>query len=290
MESLPDPSDPLVRRPPGAAHSRGFELEGESERLTRLIPGLWASRDLIAILARKDFFVRYRRVTFGLLWAVALPVLQAVVLAFVVSRVVTFSELHPYTVYVLAGTTVWSFFSTAVSTGSTSIVDGSAMSTKIYFPRLVFPIVSVVANAYALVLGTAVLVVFVLGFGPGVHLRLLWLLPGMALAVVLVTAWSAVLSAVHVYFRDVRYLVQAALLAWFYVTPVFYPLDRMGRARSFLVANPATGLVELYHKATVGPSHQWTTAVVWTVGWSAGLMVLALVLHRRYDRVFADLI
>ena len=273
-----------------AVREHGFELIGEPERLTRLLTGVWSSRDLIAILARKDFFVRYRRATFGLLWAVALPVFQAAVLAFVVSRVVKFPELHPFTVYVLAGTTVWGFFATAVSAGATSIVDNSAISTKIYFPRMVFPIVSVVANAYALFLGTAVLVVFAAALGPGVHLRVLWLVPGMALAVLLAFGVSAVLSAVHVYFRDIRYLVQAALLAWFYVTPVFYPLDRLGRARGFLLANPATGLVELYHRATVGPSHHWPAAVAWTVAWSAALVAIALLLHRRYDRVFTDLI
>ena len=290
MTSLPDSDDAAGMSGPGVSRDRGFELVGEQERLTLLLPALWDSRDLIAILARKDFFVRYRRATFGLLWAVALPVFQAAVLAFVVSRVVKFSELHPFTVYVLAGTTAWGFFSTAVSAGATSIVDNSAISTKIYFPRLVFPIVSVVANAYALVLGTAVLVIFALVLGPGVHAQMLWLFPAMALGIVLAFGVSAVLSAVHVYFRDVRYLVQAALLAWFYVTPIFYPLDRLGRARRFLLANPATGLVELYHKATVGPSHQWVAAVLWTLGWSVALVVAALLLHRRYDRVFTDLI
>src|SRR3954451_13382522 len=117
------------------AFSDGFRLDSRPAPLSRLLASTWRSGQLISILARKDFYVRYRRATFGLLWAAALPLLQAVALAFVVSRFATFETGSRYWVFVLAGTVAWSTFSAIVGAGSTAIVDGASLSTKIYFPR-----------------------------------------------------------------------------------------------------------------------------------------------------------
>jgi lipopolysaccharide transport system permease protein len=126
----------------------GFSLDGRPTPLRTIVSATLQSRELITILARKDFYVRYRRATFGLLWAAALPLLQALVLAYVVSRFATFETRQHYAVFVLSGTVAWSTFSAIVSAGSTAIVDGSGLSTKIYFPRIVLPLVTVWASSY----------------------------------------------------------------------------------------------------------------------------------------------
>src|SRR5438270_5273413 len=96
-----------------------------------LLRELWQSRDLVRMLARKEFFVRYRRASFGLLWAVALPLFQAVVLAVVLSRFVKIHTGVNYAVFVFSGMLLWTFFSTVLAGGSTAIVDGADLSTKI---------------------------------------------------------------------------------------------------------------------------------------------------------------
>src|SRR3954470_1429818 len=103
----------------------GFSLDGGPTPLRTIASSTWGSRDLIAILARKDFYVRYRRATFGLLWAAALPLLQALVLSFVVSKFANFRTGTNYAVYVLSGTVGWAAFSTIISSGATAVVDGS---------------------------------------------------------------------------------------------------------------------------------------------------------------------
>src|SRR3954468_20009895 len=118
----------------------GFSLDGGPTPLRTIASSTWRSRELIAILARQDFYVRYRRATFGLLWAAALPLVQAVALAFVISRFATFATDDDFWIFVLAGTVAWSTFSGVVGLGATAIVDGASLSTKIYFPRLVLPL------------------------------------------------------------------------------------------------------------------------------------------------------
>jgi ABC-2 type transport system permease protein len=94
-----------------------------------------------------------------------------------------------------------------------------------------------------------------------------------------------------VYFRDVRYVVAAALIAWMYGTPVIYPIDKMhGLVRKLIEINPATGMVELFREAVGVHDPGWTAALPWTFAWIAGLLVVAALLHRRFDRVFVDLL
>ena len=268
----------------------GFSLDGRPTPLGTIVSSTWHSRELIAILARKDFYVRYRRATFGLLWAAALPLLQALVLAYVVSRFATFETSKHYAVFVLSGTVAWSTFSAIVSAGSTAIVDGSGLSTNIYFPRMVLPLVTVWSSAYGLGISAAVLLAVALATGVGLSAATLLLVPALALTLLLGACFAIVLSALHVYLRDVRYLVQAALLVWLYVTPVIYPLGAIGRVRPWVEANPMTGVVELYRAATVGADPGWTTTLLWTGGWCVLLLVAGVLLHRRFDRVFVDLL
>lgn len=270
--------------------ARGFKLTARPASITALLRDAWKSRDLIRILARKDFYVRYRRATFGLIWAAALPLLQALVLAFVVSKFANFKTGSQYAVQVLSGTVAWAAFSTIVSTGATSVVDGSGLSTKIYFPRLVLPLANVITSAYGLTISVVVLVATSLVTGAGIGPRTVYLVPGFALVLLLACAFSLVLSALHVYFRDTRYLVQAALLVWLYLTPVIYPLSAIGRARLFIEANPMTGVVEMFRAATVGADNGWGVALLWTAAWCVVLLVVGIVLHRRNDRVFVDLL
>jgi lipopolysaccharide transport system permease protein len=126
--------------------------------------------------------------------------------------------------------------------------------------------------------------------GAGLGARTLLLIPAAALTLALALALATVMSALHVYFRDVRYLVQAALLVWLYLTPVIYPLSAIGRARGFIEANPVTGIVECFHAATVGADSGWAISLVATGAWTVALAVVGLALHRRYDRVFVDLL
>jgi lipopolysaccharide transport system permease protein len=273
--------------------SSGFELRGETTPFRELLAGVWDSGPLIVILARKDFYVRYRRATFGLLWAVALPLFQSAVLAFVFSRVA--KGLVPsgvnYTAFIFAGMVGWSFFSSAFPSAATSIVDGAGLSSKIYFPRIILPVVSVLSAAYGFAISVVVMIAVSAVAGADFGLSLVLIVPAIALAVVLTTSLGVAAAALHVYFRDVRYIVSAVLVPMIYITPVFYPLRKApGLLRTVVKVNPLTGVVELFRAATVGADPGWVGTVLVTLAWSAVALTVGLALHRRFNRVFADLL
>ena len=275
--------------------STGFTLTNKPEPLRVLAADLWASRQLIVVLGRRNFFTRYRRASFGMAWAVGLPLAQATVMALVFHYAVRIQVPH-YPVFVFTGLFAWTFFSNSLMSGASAIVDNSALCSRIYFPRAVMSIVSVTGNVYNFVVTIAILLIVSSAFQvwPGVHTLLL--VPAALLAIGLSVAMSLVLSAVQVYFRDVKYIIQAALTAWFYLTPVFYPLKFLrehhvpGLLHWVVLLNPATGLVELFRKAVYGADREWLTEAGVSLGWVVLLVALAVWLHHRYDRLFTDLL
>lgn len=273
---------------PRSTRGEGFELRGETTPLGAWLRALWGARGLTRVLARKDFLVRYRRASFGVLWAVGLPVLQAVVLAVVFSRIVRFETGSPYWAFVFSGIVPAAFVLTTLTSASTSIVDGSSLSSKVYFPRVVLPLATVLANTYGAAVSLVLLLVATVVVGEAGP-QLLLLVPAVLLAVALTVGGALVGSALHVTFRDTRYLLQAIGAIWLYAAPIVYPLGLLpGALRRVVEANPATGVVELFRAATVGADPGWETSLVWSLGWTAALLWLGVWLHCRGDRVFAD--
>lgn len=272
--------------------AEGFELDGAPTRPRDLLRDIWRSRDLLVTLARKDFFVRFRRTSFGLLWAVGLPLIQAAVLAVVFTKIVRIETGGNYGIYVFSGMLPWTFLAGTVTTGSTAIVDGALLATKIYFPRALLPLVTLGANLYGFLPGVAVLLIGAATIGEGLDTDVVLLVPATVLMIAFVASLTLLLSGLHVYFRDLRFIVQAGTLAWLYGTPVIYPLDEAtGTLRTILLLNPATGMVSLFRSAVSDTGTDGVgTAIVATIAWTVGLAVVAIVFHSRRDRVFVDLL
>jgi ABC-type polysaccharide/polyol phosphate export permease len=271
---------------------RGFELRGPTTPIPQLVVGLVRSRSLVRMLARRDFYTRYRRPTLGVLWAVGLPLVQAGVMAVVFTKIVRVRTPIPYIVFVLAGMVPWTFLSATLTTAVRSITSGSSIASKVYFPRSVLPLSNVGTSFYGFVPALGVMIAVAFAYGLPLRPRLLLLLPAMLAMVVLTASMSLVLAALQVYFRDVAYITNAALQPWLYASAVIFPVRIVpeGLLRSLVVANPATGMIELFRDAFTGLQSYTGTAVLWTVAWSAAFCILAALLYRRYDRVFVDLL
>jgi len=274
----------------------GFELTGKPGGLGGLIASVWRSRDLMRMLAKKDFVARYRRASLGMAWAIGLPLVQAVVLAEVLSHLVGARFATPgsnYATFVYTGTLAWSFFSGTLTATTSSITDGQVLATKIYFPRAVLPLTTVISSLYAFLPGLPLLVILAAAFGVHLGVRTFLLIPATLLMIALTTAFALVAAALHVYFRDMKYIVQAIVVPWFYASAVFFRLNFLHShtfLRTAVELNPATGMVLLFRAAVVGADPGWTSTLIWPFVWTAGLLLIAAELYRRFDRVFVDLL
>jgi ABC-type polysaccharide/polyol phosphate export permease len=267
-----------------------FDLDSSPARRRTIVADLLRYRNVVFEMARADFRMRYKRAVFGLMWAVLVPLVQAAVIAAVFSQLIS---LRPgansnYGVFVLGGVLPWSYFSMTLGVGSTAIVDGADLTQKLWFPRAMLPIVPALANLVGLAVSVVALVGVAMLFGAPLGPQLLVLGPACFLLIAFTMALCLVLSALHTYFRDVRYMVSAALLVWFYASPVIYPAYVIKRYRGVLDLNPLTGVLDLFRMAMGDTDPTTGRAVLVTVLVIVILVAIAIEFYRRHDRLFVD--
>lgn len=267
-------------------------LTASPVRLGEWVRDLWGHREVVVVMARKDFQVRYKRAVLGVLWAVLQPLLQALVMVAVFSRLLRNVNDAPYSygAFVLAGVLAWTYLVSTLSVASTSIVDGANLTEKVWFPRAILAIVPGLSNLVGLGASGLILIALMPLLGARYTSDLALLGPAVLLLLAFVTALGLCLSALHVYFRDVRYLVSASLLLWFYVTPVIYPGSLLGVAGRWLELNPMTGIVGLFQRAIVGPAVPIGRPLLVSIFATVVLAGVGIAAQRRYDRLFVDLL
>lgn len=270
--------------------SSGFVLEDRPVSWSAWLADIRAHHEVFWVLVRKDFQTKFKRASLGILWAVAVPVLQGLVLAFVFSRVLgdRVGGHDDFGAYVLTGILGWSYFGGTLGPAATSIVDGSGLTDKVWFPRVLLVAVPAVSNLVGL--GISFVVLLALGPFVGVDygLRLLLLVPAGILLLAFTIALSLVLAALHVYFRDTRFVVQAALLVWMYVTPIIYFREDLGGVGRWFDLNPMTGVVTILHEAIGITGDPLLRPIALSLAASLVLLVVGLAVQRSHDRLFVD--
>lgn len=240
-------------------------------------------------LARKDFKARYKAASLGIVWSIAMPLIQAAVMAFVFSRAIRDIGGESYAAFVLSGMLGWTYLSTSVNPAVTAIVDGATLTDKVWFPRILLVLSHPLANLPGLVVTYVALVALLPVLGVDMTANLLLLPLAVLLLVTFTMALSSVLGALDVYFRDTKFLVQAMFMVWLYVTPIIYPAELLGRWAGWLDANPMTGIVNLFRLATTG-AENWERSLIVSLVTTVVLVVLTVEVHRRHDRRFVDLL
>ena len=268
---------------------RVLVLRDRPEGWADWVADLRRHREVLGALVRKDFQTRYKRAAFGVVWVVAVPLLQGAVLAFVFSKVVRVGSGEGYAEYVLAGILPWAYFGGTLASATTSIVDGSGLTDKVWFPRALLVAVPCLSNLIGFVVSMVVLLGTLPWLDAPMGPDLLLLVPAAALLVAFTLGMSLLVSALHVAFRDVRFLVQASLLVWIYVTPILYPKELLGWLEGWVDANPLTGIVALFHTA-VGGEEALARPVTVSVVAALALLGIGLEVQRRRDRLFVDLL
>jgi len=226
--------------------------------------GFWAAlrelvrcRELILNLTVRELKVRYKNSILGFVWALLNPLGMMLVFTFVFTVLVPSGNIEKYPVFLLSGLLPWNFFSSGVMTSTSSVVANSNLVKKVYFPREVLPISSVLANLVnfllALLVLFALLIVFRVRLSP-----YLWMLPIVILVqTCFILGIALVLSAVNVFYRDTLMVMDVVMLAWFFLTPVLYPIEILPRSyqvfgitldihRMMYILNPMASLIAAY--------------------------------------------
>ena len=276
-----------------AATVKTVERTSESPhlRVGERLRVLLAHREILLNLVRKELKVKYAASVLGAVWSLLNPLVYLAVFAFVAS--VLGAGIPSYHIYLLSGLLAWNLFSAALTSGARSVLDNANLVKKVAFPREILPLSAVGVALVDFALQSAVLLLFILISGYGLHLPELALWPLAFLTLLVLTVGLSLwFSALNVRYRDVGHLLNIALLVWFWATPIVYAgyqVQQLGGSgsRTFLgvplltlyLLNPLAGVVAGFQRALYGVVHPAGSPqpVLFTgsLGWYA-LVVLAV--------------
>lgn len=249
----------------------------------------WAFRDLLYFLVWRDIRVRYRQTLLGASWAVLQPLISVVVFTIFFGRVAKIAtDGVPYPVFSLAAVVPWTYFASAVAAGSVALVGQQQLISKVYFPRLLVPLAAVVTPLIDFAIAFALLLIVMIGYGLMPGRAVVWLPAFTLLGVATALAASLWFCALHVRFRDVRYVTPVLLQLWVFASPVVYPTALVPEEWRVLYAlNPMVGVIEGYRWALVGGPSPGLT-IVPSVCVVALALVTGLMFFRRVEGTVVD--
>lgn len=278
-----------------------YQLTVEAGRTERQYwRDLWRYRELFLFLTWRDILVRYKQTIMGVAWSVLRPVLTMIVFTFVFGRLAKMpSQGAPYPIMVYSALLPWQFFATAMALSSESLVANAGMVSKIYFPRIIVPISSVMVSLIDFLVSFFVLIIIMLGYwfignNPAGLLRteMLFLPLFLVMALAFAVGVGLWLSALMVQYRDIRHIVPFAVQTGLLVSPVAFSSAIVPEQfRMLYYVNPMAGVIDGFRWAILGGKHGLFPTGLWMAG---GMTVLVLVggifFFRRMERTFADVI
>lgn len=220
---------------------------------------VWRYRELLVNLVRKELKVKYKDSSLGFFWSMLNPAMYLAVF-YVVFQVILQSGMPYFAIYLLSGLLAWNLFNTSLVAATGSIVGNSALVNKVYFPREILPLATVGANVVHFLLQALVLLAALAVFQYGVALEYLWLvLPALLVLLLLAAALGILFAALNVYVRDLQHLLELAMLAWFWMTPIVYPwqlpadqLSQRDLPTALTLVNPIVPVVITLQRAIYG--------------------------------------
>jgi len=253
---------------------------------------IWAYRELLYFLTKRDIKVRYKQTILGGLWAIIQPVFTMLVFTLFFGRLAKMpSDGIPYPIFVYAGLLPWTYFANALSASGNSLVGSANLITKVYFPRLIVPAAASLAGLLDFFIAMLVLGAMMIyyQFIPNFGILLFPFLVGLTfLCAVGVGLW---LSALNVQYRDIRYVIPFLIQLWMFVSPVIYPVSMVKEKYQWLLAlNPMGGVIKAYRASLLGHLPiDWfllslSAAIIFI------LFVSGLYYFRRMEKTFADIV
>jgi lipopolysaccharide transport system permease protein len=253
---------------------------------------LWEYRELLYFMAWRDIKVRYKQTVLGAAWAIIQPFFTMVVFSIFFGKLARMpSDGIPYPIFAYAALVPWTFFANGLNQSSNSLVGSANLIKKVYFPRLVVPISSVISGLVDFVLAFIVLLGMMLFYDIYPTMNILWLPFLILLTFVSALGVGFWLSALNVHFRDVRYTVPFLTQFWLFASPIAYPSSLLSEPwRTLYGINPMVGVVEGFRWALLGTDTAPGPIIILSSIVALALLVGGAFYFRRMEKTFADVV
>lgn len=244
---------------------------------------------VLSSLISKDFKIRYRNMSLGVFWSVLNPLVMMSVLTFVFTQVVPNNSIQHFPVFLMCGLVPFNFFSIAWISGTTSLADNAGLIKRVPIPREIVPLAAVLSNCLHLFIQIALLFLLVFASGFSVNPSWVWLPFIWTMEVIFVCGLSLVTSALNVYIRDTRYVVESINTIMFWLVPIVYSFSIIPAIYSEIYRwNPLSALILAMRDIMMeGHSPRWQLLAQLTAG-AVGMFVFGFIFFQRLKRRFYD--
>jgi lipopolysaccharide transport system permease protein len=253
---------------------------------------VWQYRDLLLTLAKRDIKLRYRQTFLGVLWVVFQPLMAAGIFSFVFGKVASLpSDGIPYFMFSFAGLLGWNLFSNTVGKAGGSLLGNAHLISKVFFPRIILPLSSVVSTLIDFAVALAMLAVLMAIYHVAPSSSLLLLPVWLTLLLMLGLGAGLLTSAMGVTYRDIGYIVPVLTQFLLYASPVAYATSAVPpRLRVYYFLNPLSGLLDAFRWSLLGRGEIQWGCVAYSMVFCVALFALGALMFKRMERKFADVI
>ena len=255
---------------------------------------LWRYRELFYILSWRDIAVRYKQTAIGIAWAILRPLLTMVVFTVIFGRLAKLPSDGnvPYAIMVYAAMLPWQFFASSVSDSSNSLIDNAQLITKVYFPRIIIPISSVVTGSIDFLVSFTILIFLMVYFQFTPSWNILFLPVFLLVAFLIAAGVGLYITALNVKYRDFRYIVPFIVQFGLYISPVGFSSSIVPEKYRLLYSmNPMVGVIDGFRWAILGvKSTIYLPGFLMSIGVMLFFLILGVYKFRKMEKTFADII
>lgn len=248
-------------------------------------------RELVLILAQRNLKVRYKGSALGFFWSLLSPLFMIVIYAVFLRIMLSFESTDLFMPRLVTGIVCWQFLALCVGDAMSTVLGSASLVKKTTFPRVVLPAAMVLANTVNFLLSAVVLAIYLV-LAPGSFGPLIWLPLVLVFHIALCMGIGTFFSGMNVHFRDTEHAGTVLIMAWFFLSPVIYTIERIPEAiRPYAYLNPMTGILTAYREillSDVGPASRWSYAVSATV--CVITLLVGLGVYNRLQRTFAEVL
>jgi lipopolysaccharide transport system permease protein len=253
---------------------------------------IWQSRELLYFFVWRDVKVKYKQTYLGILWAILQPVLLMLIFYFIFARTLNIAVGMHYPLYAFSGLILWGLFSSGITNSSESLLSNAPIIRKIYFPRILIPLASLLTALVDFLFAFVLLFVLLLFFRQPVHWNALFFFP-LAIIVTFLSSFGigSFISALNVKYRDFRYLLPFSIQLLFFGSQVVYSINTIQPewVKSLLYVNPLNGALELFRRPFHEDPVYWTGVLISLVS-LLFLLAAGLFYFKKTETYFADLV
>lgn len=241
---------------------------------------------LVHQLVKKELKKKYRRSILGYLWSLLNPLMMMVIMSFVFSSVFK-SDVEYFPLYCIIGNTLYSFFNESTTQGMESILNNSSLIKKVYIPKFIFPISSVSSSFVTMSFNLIAILIVKVVMGVPFHITDIYFVIPLGLEFIFCMGMALILSSLLVYFRDMRHLYQVLILAWMYMTPIFYSVDQMPKeVVNVINMNPLTHFMYIFRSYVIAGEFVGAQEIVHSLVISVVVLLLGLIIFKKAQKNF----